>query len=340
MLLKIIDSRFAFLIVVLAFLSGCAGHTFHSIEMLNAPLCDNGKGVLWAGAKEPDDLAVAWCQSVGTVVVATANSTPVDVTESGLTVLTWNKHEDFGDLEGLLRSYTGTPVVTLVQEVARASPSVPMDVPATFRVPKRIGPRQTIHRDIVTIARDFNLSIVYLPSMPNGFRTGEDRGNAILSTLPISNIVGLELPQGSQRRVAIMATLTATKDGLPYRMRVMNIHLDNRTQRWRQASAVIDFLSRQNLLDLPIIIGGDLNAWFGVRDKAVRVINNAVPHVAECGDEGTFRLLGLHLDHLFTTLPKDIQSDCFIDRKRFGSDHYPVVLQLFKKDSRSSPDIP
>jgi len=166
-------------------------------------------------------------------------------------------------------SFEPTPVHLLwhLFRKLRVRVRVPQDLPATFRVPKRIGPRQTIHRDIVTIGRDLNLSIVYLPSMPNGFQTGEDRGNAILSTLPISDVVGIELPWGSQRRVAIMATLTAIKDGLPWRLRVINIHLDNRTQRSTQASAAIDFLSRQNLLDLPIIIGGDLNAWFGVRDK-------------------------------------------------------------------------
>jgi len=125
MILKVIDTRFAFLMVVATFLFGCAAHTFNPIEMLNAPLCDNGKGVLWAGAKKPDDRVVAWCRSVGTVVLSTTNLIPVDVAESGLTVLTWNKHEDFGDLESLLRTYAGAPVVALVQEVARASASPP-----------------------------------------------------------------------------------------------------------------------------------------------------------------------------------------------------------------------
>ncbi len=333
MILNVMDKRFTFLIFVATFLFGCATHRFQPIEMLNSPLCDNGKGVLWAGAKKSDDRMVAWCRSVGTVVLTTANAMQIDVAESGLTVLTWNKHEDFGDLEGVLRSYAGTPFIALVQEVARASPTVPQDFPATFRVPKRIGPHQTIHRDIVTIARDFNLSFVYLPSMPNGFGSGEDRGNAILSTLPISNVVGIELPLGSQRRVAIMATLTAIKDGLPWRLRVINLHLDNRAHRWSQASAVIDFLSRQNLLDLPIIVGGDLNTSFGVRDKATRIINNVVPRIRECGNEGTFRLFGLQLDHLFTTLPNNVQSDCSVSPNRFGSDHYPVVLHLFKKTS-------
>jgi endonuclease/exonuclease/phosphatase family metal-dependent hydrolase len=331
MLLKITSTRFGFLMIVWVFLSGCGGHKFQPIEMLHAPLCENGKGVSWAGNKQPKVQSIESCRSVGTIVLTSVNSNPVEVTKSGLALLSWNKHEDFGDLEALLRSYNGTPLVILVQEVARVSVSVPHDPPATFRLPKRIGPRQTIHRDIVTIARDFNLSIVYLPSMPNGFRTGEDRGNAILSTLPISDVIGVELPWGSQRRVAIVATLTTIKDERPYRLRVVNIHLDNRSERTQQASALIDFLSRQNLLDLPIVIGGDLNSWFGVRDNSVRAISKLVPYVGDCGNEGTFRLLGLHLDHLFTTLPENIQFNCFIESRRFGSDHYPVVLKLFKK---------
>jgi endonuclease/exonuclease/phosphatase (EEP) superfamily protein YafD len=96
----------------------------------------------------------------------------------------------------------------------------------------------------------------------------------------------------------------------------------------------MDFLSTQNLFDLPVIVGGDLNTWFGVRDKAVRIINNVVPHIRECGNEGTFRFLGLHLDHLFTTLPENIQSECFIESRRFGSDHYPIVLYLFKNNRK------
>jgi endonuclease/exonuclease/phosphatase family metal-dependent hydrolase len=327
--------RFAFLIIVAALLSGCAARARDSIQMLNAPPCENAMGILWAGPKDPDDRArlVDWCQSVGGVLLSTPDENPVDVMQTGLTVLTWNKHVDFGDLEKLLRGYADKPLVALVQEVARASPSVPIDASVTFRVPRRIGPRQTTYRDITAIAQELNLSLVYLPSMPNGFQTGEDRGNAILSTMPISDVIGIELPWVSQRRVAIMATVTAIKNGLTWQLRIVNMHLDNRSQRWSQAAAVVDFLSRHTSFDLPTLIGGDLNAWFGIRDKAVRIIDRVVPRVSECGDAGSFRLLGLNLDHLFTTLPKDVRRGCFVHSDRFGSDHYPIVLHLFKKQA-------
>src|SRR6185503_7542935 len=41
----------------------------------------------------------------------------------------------------------------------------------------------------------------------------EDRGNAILSTLPLSDLTAIELPLERQRRVALGATVTVTPPG-------------------------------------------------------------------------------------------------------------------------------
>jgi endonuclease/exonuclease/phosphatase family metal-dependent hydrolase len=207
------------------------------------------------------------------------------------------------------------------------SENVPLDAPGRVRVPGRINPNQQTARDIATIAREFDLSLVYLPSMPNGRRTQEDRGSAILSTLPVSDVMGIELPWVSQRRVAVMATVTATNQGKPWRLRVVSAHLDNRLGRAKQAAAIADFLNELESPELPVVIGADLNSWFGVRDQAVQEIHSVIPRVQECGDQATFRF-GLRLDHVFTTLPKETHAGCFVDRDSFGSDHYPILLRF------------
>ena len=311
---------------------GCSTRSHVPIEALAEAPCSSATGVVWAGptARDHRSQLGAWCRSVGNLMISTPAVPPVDVSASGLVVLTWNQHVGHGDLHRLLRSYVDqSPVVALVQEVARESSSVPLEIPGDVRAPGRIGPAKQKPRDIASIARELNLSLVYLPSMPNGSRTREDRGCAILSTLPVSEVIGIELPWVSQRRVAVMATVTAIHNGVPLRLRVMSMHLDNRRRRSGQAAAVAKFLEQPQYSDSPIIIGADLNAWFGVADGSVEEIDRVVPRIRECGNLPTFRFLGLRLDHLFTTLPKRDRVRCFVGHDRFGSDHYPIVLQLF-----------
>lgn len=335
---KFAPSWLAILVILAITLSaGCAGRAAVSIEKRSGPPCAGAAGVGWAGPEVANDRAKlsAWCQSVGPVVVTDASLPTVELKTSGLTVITWNQHEDYGDLDRLLRLYAGkSPLIVLLQEVARMSDRVPLEVPAIVRVPRRIGPRRKITRDIETIARDLHLSLAYLPSMPNGSRSREDRGCAILSTLPISNVMGIELPWVYQRRVAVMATVTAVRNSVPWRLRVVSLHLDNRSGRSSQAAAIADFLQRQeSFADLPTVIGGDLNTLSGLDDQAVSEIDRVAPLVRECGDRATFRLrfwFGLRLDHFFTTLPRNDRTGCVIKEERFGSDHHPIVLHLFK----------
>jgi hypothetical protein len=55
--------------------------------------------------------------------------------------------------------------------------------------------------DVVALAKKYDLSLAYVPSMRNGSATDplerEDRGNAILSTEPLSDARAIELPFGS-----------------------------------------------------------------------------------------------------------------------------------------------
>src|SRR6187549_1918567 len=121
----------------------------------------------------------------------------------------------------------------LVQEAMRGGGAVPPTFPAAVSPPGRIAPRRARLADVVDVARQMGLWVAYVPSMRNGRGSSgaggnEDRGSAILSTLPLSDAVAIELPWVHQRRVAVMATVSAQWRGAAWRARVMSVHLDNR----------------------------------------------------------------------------------------------------------------
>ena len=88
------------------------------------------------------------------------------------------------------------------------------------------------------------LWIVYVPSMRNGRGDEtEDRGSAILSTLPLSDAVAIELPWVHQRRVAVMVTVSSRLGNAPWHARMVSVHLDDRPSRSR-ASGVARCLPR------------------------------------------------------------------------------------------------
>jgi endonuclease/exonuclease/phosphatase family metal-dependent hydrolase len=228
-----------------------------------------------------------------------SESRGADLAETGLAVVTWNLHEGRGDVARLLASLRPTPVVLLLQEATRQS------------MPK---------------LDDLGLFVTYVPSMPNG--RGDDRGCAIASTLPLTNEAWVELPWVYQRRVAVTASVAGRADGRPFVIRFASVHLDNRPGRKRQAQWLAEWLAPL-ASEAPLIVGGDLNTWFGAQEDTVRAVDAVVPRVAECGDQPTFRF-GRRLDHLFTTLDRSSRRGCVIPRDTFGSDHHPVVLRLLR----------
>jgi endonuclease/exonuclease/phosphatase family metal-dependent hydrolase len=283
-----------------------------------------------------------WCESVGPAVINAPSAVVpnVDLSQNGLTVVSWNVHEGGGDVERLLariRDSSRTPpdaapaVVMLVQEAMRGGESVPSTFPAAVTPPGRIAPRRARLADIVDVARQMGLWIAYVPSMRNGRSNGaddnEDRGSAILSTLPLSEAIAIELPWVHQRRVAVMATVSARLGTVPWRARLVSVHLDNRPSRSLQAASLAGFLRPYSADSVPLVVGGDLNTWFGAREQTVSYLDAVIPRVGECGDRPTFRY-GLHLDHVLTTLPPDVRRGCDILEDSFGSDHRPTVLRV------------
>jgi endonuclease/exonuclease/phosphatase family metal-dependent hydrolase len=334
--------------------SGCAAHVamrpLPSLAACRQPLQAPGSEapirIDWIlPAPEADRLALDdWCRTVGPAVVAGAPGGE-DATDR-LAVVTWNMHVGGGDLSRLVthlregRLSGGRPVrhfVVLVQEALRAGPSVPALVPAVAPVPGRIAPRPPAGRrshDIVAEAGALELWLYYAPSMRNGRSKAEDRGNAILSTLPLSDFEAIELPFEGQRRVAVAATVAGRRaDGSPWRLRVTSAHLDSRSGprrlwwlfapagRSRQARGLIEALPA----DTPAVLGGDLNTWLGVSEHSYQQLLDVFTDTPVTPGLPTLRGIGLRLDHLFFRLPESWKASYARLGDAYGSDHYPLV---------------
>ena len=305
--------------------------------------------VRWIRPEAADERATldSWCRAVGPAVVTSHPIAPATAASlSDLAVVSWNVNVGAGDVVGLVESLrdgtlTGQPVtrfVLLLQEAFRHGPDVPTGPLPGARSAGALQPRvvDRARQDIVSIAATLGLSLAYVPSMRNGdpSETDEDRGNAILSTEPLSNVSALELPFERQRRVAIDATVSgASTDGMPWALRVTNVHLDNRAParrlwlfsiatRLRQARGLLLALAT----DGPAVVGGDFNTWYGFDDPVFEELATAFGSKIPDDRRPTFAGL-LRLDHIFFRLPGSRQPPT-TRLEKFGSDHHPLMASL------------
>jgi len=308
--------------------------------------------VNWIVAPDPRERPYLdrWCAGVGPIVSASrADTNPEKANTSSLVLVTWNTHIGAGDIPGLVRDLrsglftNGTPVdhfVLLLQEVYRSGAEVPNSRSAA-------RPRVVIHTvaqsaqrriDIVETARDLGLELFYVPSMSNGrpasSKLSEDRGNAILSSLPMRDLTAIELPFEAQRRVVAAATVSGTTPaGKPWALRLVNVHLDNKSRpsrllkslgggRTRQARALVEVLGN----DSATVVGGDINTWsMGFMEGAVGVLEQYFPIPAKHPTEPTFAIGGMRLDRLMFRLPSHYTAETRRLADRRGSDHHPLI---------------
>jgi endonuclease/exonuclease/phosphatase family metal-dependent hydrolase len=287
---------------------------------------------------------VAWCAAVGPAVIAAAAPEPTPHGSGVVAIVTWNTHVGGGDLPALVQAIAdgsltgGTPpadVVVLLQEVFRRSATLPL--PAGSGVASAIveDPPAGARQDIVDAARALGLALYYVPSMRNGRErvagAFEDRGNAILSTLPLADFTAIELPYERQRRVALAATVTIGGA----KLRVVSAHLSAAASwkrlrafssgvRAREARALAAFFAD----DVPTVLGVDLNTWSeGPLEPAYRTLQASFPATPRARFTSTFRW-GTRLDYLFFRLPAGWQTDSHRLPSRFGSDHYPLMAAI------------
>lgn len=310
--------------------------------------------VTWVHAPDGSDHFTldAWCAGVGPVVLNPSEVTASDLVADSLLVVTWNMRVGGGDLDAFVtdlrtgRLTGGGAIdhfVLLVQEAYREGRAVPY-LQSGARAAGRIEEETPAgsRADIVATAAALGLHVFYVPSMRNGARAAdapEDRGNAILSTLPLTEPAAIELPYEAQRRVAAAATIDVmTTSGRSWPVRFASVHLDNRSRlargiatlgpgRARQARALAEAMVDDTLA----VVGADTNAWsIGPLEIAPRILHRSFADTPPHDGKPTHFAgrLGWRLDELFfrgsraaMTAPQRVDD-------RYGSDHHAVMAWI------------
>jgi endonuclease/exonuclease/phosphatase family metal-dependent hydrolase len=291
--------------------------------------------VLWLA---PDDSRErgrldAWCAGVGAPanreLISTTTPEPVGVQD--ITFVSWNVHVGSGDIRAFVNDLRkgvhtdGRPVrhfVLMLQEAVRTQ-----DVPALgagARGALRIAAHSPI--DIVNVSNDLDVqSLIYVPSMRNGSSENEpreDRGSAILATLPLSDPVAIELPGERQRRVVIVA-----KAG-PVSVAVVHLDALGGARRlrlfWTPWMRDVQIRSMASALPAgPLVVGADLNTWHGRDEMAARALRKMFAATPLSIDRHG---LGLRvLDYMFFRAGPNRRAHYRQLANRYGSDHRPLV---------------
>ncbi len=344
-----------------------------------APLrlqCLNGGGAAamswYSPASESENRKLEeWCLTLGPPEIDSVPSGGFGALRSvdTLVIAVWNTDAGAGHLLEFLRNELGLdcrgdgPVladgsqhfVLLIQEALRRSNEIP-DVPQQWVTPPPV--KENVHPGerlgVTDVGRRCGLSYIYLAASRNGLeaRDGmrEDKGNAILSTLPLHDFVGIELPFESARRVVPAATVRNTRGDS---LRVASVHLITtpqafrvlvtaNTARERQSRGLLEALraaendrGRSAASEDPPIstaIAGDLNTW-STRETALRLLLREFPDsppVLQEPTRGPFPT-----DHLLFRTDGSGVGDAFLaDSYRridatYYSDHNPIIA-LFR----------
>jgi endonuclease/exonuclease/phosphatase family metal-dependent hydrolase len=283
-----------------------------------------------------------WCAGVGPPARMDGRQA-ADVFTGPFVVVSWNTHVGAGDIDAFvadLRSgrLTGHPVsafVLLLQEAYRGGADVPSRSGVRWASAGQPPGTGDARVEVTAAATRLGLSAIYIPSMRNGApgATSEDRGNAILSSVRLSDVTAIELPLERQRRVAIAATVNVQgRDRGVQPVRLVCTHFTNMVMhhvwvlsesgRLRQARALAQALPA----DGSLILGGDLNSWFGYHDAAYRQLAGTLSRASAEDRRPTFG--PMRLDHLLFRLPDAWRTEVRRVDQKYGSDHYPIIAMI------------
>ncbi|HKY22146.1 MAG TPA: endonuclease/exonuclease/phosphatase family protein [Vicinamibacterales bacterium] len=295
--------------------------------------CRSGS-LRWIAPADPEERKRldSWCRGVGQAVVEWAPFNDRVPALGEITFVSWNVHVGNGDIRAFvkdLRAGLHTDnrkvghFVMMLQEAVRTEGVPPFvdGASGAARIQAHIG--GTI--DIIQISQELGLSLIYVPSMRNGSSVEDppaDRGSAILSTVPLSEPVAVELPAERQRRVLVFAKLADLSIGV--------IHLDalgGAKRLWIFFTPwlrEVQVRSAEALLkDGPLVLGADLNTWHGIDEQAVRFLKKlGRPTPVSLERHGS----GLRvLDYLFFRAGDGRRAHYRQLARRYGSDHRPLV---------------
>lgn len=233
------------------------------------------------------------------------------------------------------------PLVVLAQEAYRSDASVP-SVP-TGRSGRVLVAQLRPQEDVVETARALGLNLRYAPSMRNG-PSRSDRGNAILTSLPIEEARAIELPLVLQRRVIVSAAVTLGKT----KLRLISAHLDPRGppgHKWLGAAgrAVQARYLVTSVEDDTVVLGADLNLGRGRYERAWRLLAAAgftfgVPPTSPRWRHTFHALPRLVLDYVLVRDRTGAIAAARVQRldehprdrgpRVFGSDHHPLIARI------------
>jgi len=341
-------------LIGLAIAAGCAG----PVRMAVAPgphascraieAVSHAVPVVWIGPLDDGERRAldARCAQVGPPILPSLAADPPVARR--VLVATWNMHDGRGDVlslvDALRRGSDVIPapdgVVVLLQEVVRSLPSV-------NGARRAIATGPTGVKDIPSVLGRLGWHLAYLPGRRNRLRpdgaADADRGVAILSSLPLTNLEAIELPIERQRRVALSGVISGRgDDGRTWQLRVVSVHLENRAgarrvwmragaSRTRQTEALLEALalSPTQVRGTPLatIVGGDFNVWLGPKEHALTLLRERLG--AFPGEDARPTMdNGWRLDYLFPQLPPALPATHRRLDSSFGSDHFPVVAAL------------
>lgn len=333
-------------------LSACAvPHTMQPRAFgYHCPQSDNSataQAISWIGPEQRHDSTslAEWCQTVGPAIVDSIPRARLSPDEGydPLVVVTWNLKGGSGDVPRFLRDELKVVCdgresttregfqhfVLLIQEAYRRSSVVP-PFPEGRTAPLAIDEEPWAGRqDIVTQSRGCGLALFFAPSMRNGAKEfdgeREDKGNAILSSLPLHDFLAIELPFETQRRIVVGATVNhPTGDSL----RVLSLHLDvspglwrvlktGNSSRLRQAMGIVDALDH--------IERSRSGRPFVAAEVCEHVcLDSADTHAIStvlAGDFNTWTDGQTVIRHMFDYFPQSAPTDGLPTRGEFPADH-------------------
>jgi endonuclease/exonuclease/phosphatase family metal-dependent hydrolase len=294
-----------------------------------------------------------WRRNVGAHVTVDLARAPSDASPPrSLIVLSWNLWIGRGKLSTVvgrirngdyatLGADPNLPLIVTAQEAYRSDATVPALQEGRVGRVLVAGLRQ--QEDIVETARALGLNLRYAPSMRNG-PTSSDRGNAILSTLPLQNARAIELPLVLQRRVAVTASVAVGQT----RLRLISAHLDPRGppgHRWLGAAGRAQQAAHllEHIQDDTVVLGADLNLGRGRYEAAWRLLKGAgftfgVPATVPAWRHTFHAFPRLVLDYILVRNRSGVVVAARVHRldehpedrgpRIFGSDHHPLLSRI------------